>query len=201
MAAICVGNSAKGYGNRVCAVDYYDMQRLALGMLAKQGIEDITIADSQHPALHPKQSCRLLSEGSVIGELGVLHPVTIKTLGLPEAAILILDLDRIKPLGDKPKVIEPISKYPSITRDITFSVSNKTQANDISEALLQANISDLVKISVADVYTSDAQPESKSITWSLTFQSHDKTLTDREIEAAMRVVRDTTNHLISPVDA
>ena len=46
LAAICVGNSAKGYGNRVCTVDYYDMQSLALGLLAKQGIESITITDS-----------------------------------------------------------------------------------------------------------------------------------------------------------
>jgi phenylalanyl-tRNA synthetase beta chain len=189
LAAICVGNSTKGYGNRVCTVDYYDMQSLALGLLAKHGMESITVADSRHPALHPKQSCRLLYQGNVVGEVGVLHPATSKALSLPEAALLILYLDQMDTLSGQPKTIKPTSKYPSITRDITFTVSSNTMTSDISEVLVQAQIPHLIKMSVVDVYTPDSELESKRITWSLSFQSHDKTLTDKEIEAAMQVVR------------
>ena len=189
LAAICVGNSARGYGNRVCTVDYYDMQSLALGLLAKHGMESITITDSLHPALHPKQSCRLMYQGSVVGEVGVLHPATSKALSLPEAALLILHLDQVDTLSSQSKTIDPTSKYPSITRDITFVVSSNTKASDISEALVQAQIPHLIKMSVVDVYTPDSHLESKSITWSLSFQSHDKTLTDKEIESAMQGVR------------
>ncbi|MEC7030676.1 MAG: hypothetical protein VXW87_03330 [Pseudomonadota bacterium] len=187
LAAICIGNANKGLHNSNTSVDYYDMQRVAINVLAHLGISQVSIAKSHHPALHPKQSSCIIHLNNVVGEIGMLHPTTQNTLGLPSAGVILIYLDKL--IVQDSKIISPPSKYPSITRDITLTVLDTLQVDEIDSAINQAEVAYLAKYIVSDIYQQEGDSSSKSITWSFTFKSDEKTLTDKEINSSVSQIR------------
>ncbi len=186
IAAICVGHAEIGYDNRNQEVDYYDMQRMVFALLKQYGITTAALAESNHRALHPKQSSQIVYQSKVIGQIGILHPATQKTLGLPKTGIISIQLDKLR--NQTTQEIKLPSRFPSIRRDITVKVSINSKASDIEYAINKANIPNLAHLEIVDVYY-DAEDRDKSLTWSLTFQSMSHTLTDKDIESAIDEIK------------
>ena len=75
-----------------------------------------------------------------------------------------------------------IPKYPSIIKDVAFSVDKNIYSEDIEKVIKKAGGRLLTNIEVFDVYTGEHVEEGKkSIAYSLTFSDSKKTLTDDEV--------------------
>ena len=84
-----------------------------------------------------------------------------------------------------------ISKYPTVKKDIAIVVDKNITAGDIAMQIKKAAGSLLINSEVFDVYTGAGIEEGKkSLAYSLTFGSNDRTLTDEEINAILEKIID-----------
>lgn len=77
---------------------------------------------------------------------------------------------------------KPFSMYPAMSRDIALWVTQGVQPEEVQE-VLEANATELrVRTTLVDVFTKEGRT---SYAFRLVFQSHEKTLTDEEVNAIM----------------
>ena len=88
----------------------------------------------------------------------------------------------------------PVSEFPSSSRDLSFSVKNIDKYNELQEYLLTYE-SDLIKeIFIFDFYNNINNNEIK-IGFRFVFQSYQATITDNEINNTMEVIMAYTNSI------
>jgi phenylalanyl-tRNA synthetase beta chain len=75
----------------------------------------------------------------------------------------------------------PISRHQELTRDLALIVDQDVLAQDIQDSIVQSGGELLRSVALFDVYTGDPIPAGKkNLTYSLVFQSQERTLTDAE---------------------
>lgn len=137
---------------------------------------------------HPHKYANILLNGDNIGSIGVLHPEVVFNYRLKgQIALLEINLENIIPLVDNFSSYTPLSIYPEITRDLSFWIPLDIQYRDIEEFIKKLDISLLTTTIVKDIYT-DKTNNKKSITFTLTFQSKEKTLTDTEVSKLIQFI-------------
>ncbi len=86
------------------------------------------------------------------------------------------------------KIYRHLPKYPVTTRDLAFVVDAATPVLVLEKAIRQAISSSILeKLELFDVYTGDqVGKDKKSVAFSLKFRASDRTLTDEEVDAAVK---------------
>ncbi|MGH8254046.1 MAG: phenylalanine--tRNA ligase subunit beta, partial [Steroidobacteraceae bacterium] len=74
------------------------------------------------PGLHPGRSAQIVRDGSVIGQLGELHPALLRELDFTYGPLLF-ELDFAAATSNAPVRYAPISSFPQLRRDISFTVA------------------------------------------------------------------------------
>ncbi|MDO8953405.1 MAG: phenylalanine--tRNA ligase subunit beta [Gammaproteobacteria bacterium] len=169
--------------------DFYDGKadlEAVLSLCAKQGFE--FIATDSIAYLHPGKSALVLEKGVAIGYIGALHPTLIQAFGLNfEPFVFELNLASLS-ASSLPTLL-PVSKFPSIRRDIAIEVAEAVSAEQIKAAISKAAGPLLQNTWVFDVYRGGKLPEGKkSIALGLILQNLSSTLTEEEIVAIMTKV-------------
>ncbi|OEZ33900.1 phenylalanine--tRNA ligase subunit beta [Francisella endosymbiont of Amblyomma maculatum] len=130
--------------------------------------------------LHPGQSAYILTNGNRIGVIGVIHPCILKTFQIKAKVPIVFELDLAILTKKQIPSFEKISKYPSVTRDISFLVDKFVFAGDIIKAIKDLDINILKDVSIFDVYENQ-HDQKKSIALSMLFQDNLQTLDDKVI--------------------
>jgi phenylalanyl-tRNA synthetase beta chain len=99
-----------------------------------------------------------------------------------EAALAAeLDLERILGLIPDGHLVEPLPAYPAVMEDIAVIVDKALPAAEVTYAIRQTGGFLLKQVELFDVYEGGSIPAGKkSLAYHLTFQSANKTLTDKE---------------------
>ncbi len=178
-------------------IDFFDVKAdvQALFDLAEGEVQFVA---SQHSALHPGQTAEILSlQGEKIGWLGMLHPTLEKQLGFDTQVFLFeLDLDLMlnKPLP----TFKPLSKYPSVRRDIALIVKEEVCVSEIINCIKWCAEQALQNIVIFDIYRGKGVEEgSKSVAVSLILQDFSQTLTDSQIDAIFSTLLDNLTTTIN----
>ncbi|HSX41427.1 MAG TPA: phenylalanine--tRNA ligase subunit beta [Candidatus Saccharimonadales bacterium] len=130
-------------------------------------------------AAHPANSGMLYLNGQHAGVIGQLHPSAVSAQKLRgEVSFLELNWDKFLAAA-KPKVYREISRFPSITRDLSVVVNRQVTWFEIEEAL-----KDLAPQFIGDFYGKDLPEGKKVMTVRLEFSDLSRTLTDDEADAA-----------------
>lgn len=157
-----------------------------------------TFEPVSHPALHPGRAARVLLDGREIGVVGELHPRWRQSWELPSAPVLFeLDMDavdeRVVPAA------QPVPKHQAVERDIAVVLAESVTHGALMKAIDAAPTQGLLQRAVLfDIYRPQpgaaggalAQGE-KSMAVRLTFQSAGATLTDEQVDPAVRAVIDS----------
>lgn len=178
--------------------------------LARQlGIEvayESLAGSSTSPVVAPFEAKRsaIISDkktGQYIGVIGEYKKVVQRNFKLPEyVAGFELDMDTLVELAQQVEAqYRPLSRYPSVERDISLKVDGDMAYEKVVGALkdalpqggLDAAIAPLGIYQPADVAT-------KNITFRITLTSHEKTLTNAEVNA---IVDDVSGKLGSAIGA
>jgi phenylalanyl-tRNA synthetase beta chain len=131
-----------------------------------------TFERGEHPLLHPGKSAR-----TPAGDVGELHPRLLDG----EWGAFELDLADLFASSHEPVVYEDFITYPAIRQDIAVSVPEHVPVGDLVAAAREASGDELVEIRVFDVYRGEQVGAGrKSVALALTFQSHERTLTDED---------------------
>jgi phenylalanyl-tRNA synthetase beta chain len=98
-----------------------------------------------------------------------------------------IDLDAVEQTGATRETrVEPLPKYPSVTRDISVVVDDTLPAADVRRTVRDAAPATLVRVREFDRYQGQGVPDGRvSLSLRLTFRSPERTLTDAEVQSAM----------------
>ena len=90
-----------------------------------------------------------------------------------------------------------ISKYPEISKDLAIVVDKNISADEIAKLIKKAAGALLTKTEIFDVYEGVNIPKNKrSIAYSLSFGTMDRTLTDEEINNIMsKIIENLQNKI------
>lgn len=185
------------WGQKTRKVDFFDIKADVQAMFALTG-RAVQFSSARQSALHPGQTAEILShEGEAIGWLGMLHPMLEKQLGF-DTEIFLFELDQTLLLNKRIPRFKPLSKYPSVRRDLALIVKEEVSSDDIISCIQCRAEQALQGVVIFDVYRGKGVDEgSKSIALSLILQDDSQTLTDFEIDAILNRMLETLTNKIN----
>ena len=142
------------------------------------------------PWLHPGRSALISIDGATCGFLGELHPRIVSQFDLAHAPIVFeLDVDAL--LAAPLPVAKPVSKFPAVRRDMAVVVDETVSAAALQAALDAVKPPHVDRIEPFDVYRGPRLPAGKkSLAILVLMQDTERTLTDADIDATMRLLTD-----------
>ncbi len=173
----CVGM----YGKEV---DFFVLKGVVESVLNNVGLKGYEIEpETTNLTFHPGRCAKIVYNNIYIGTFGELHPDVIENYNLGQRVYVAeIDIDTVFENITLTKSYNPLPKYPSTSRDIALIVKDEVFVKQI-EDIIKSNGEDLVEsYKLFDVYKG-AQIEKghKSIAYSITYRSKDKTLTDEDV--------------------
>ncbi len=176
------------WGEQQREIDFYDVKQDLVNVLKTLGLAPCEWRLGADEALHPGQSAAIESDGKIIGKLGMLHPQVARHFDVERAVVVFeIELDYL-PSNVRPSYV-PVSKFPSVRRDISIVLNKGVSAADIVNAVREAAGNQLRDLQLFDEYRGQGiDSDKKSLTLGLIFQAHSSTLKDEEIEETMKRV-------------
>ncbi len=131
----------------------------------------------------------VLIGGEVAGGMGQLAPSRAKALELRgDVLVLELQVAALRKLDGGEKKFLPLSRFPSVTRDLALVVGRTAPNGEIVAALRGAGETLLSSVQLFDVFTDDKgekiAADKKSLAYSLTYRDESRTLKTEEVNAA-----------------
>ena len=181
------GEFFKGIDNRK-QVDFYILKGIVEEILDSLGYENrySFVKPKDIPEeFHPGQTADIIVNGKKYGIMGLLHPeVTENKVFVSE-----INLSKLFELKTGKMKYKEISKFPGSKKDLSIVVDKNIESLNIAKVMKKAGGNNLTSVEAFDVYEGKGIEEGKkSLAFSLTFGSQDKTLTDEEINPAIEKI-------------
>lgn len=188
--AITGRRNAQGWNQANDMVDFYDAKGIIEELLANLRVTRYTVEAGTRYAMHPGKTALFKKGRDVIATVGEVHPAVLSAYGITKPVYIFeLDATTVMKYMAKDLKYKALPKYPATSRDLAMLVDVDVNAADIEKAMTKAAGQNLTQITLFDVYTGKQVEEGKkSLAFSLTFQSNDKTLTDAEIDPAIEKI-------------
>ncbi|HYW58027.1 MAG TPA: phenylalanine--tRNA ligase subunit beta [Polaromonas sp.] len=182
--------AALQWGQSDAGVDFFDVKGDVQSLLAPL---QAVFSPATHPAMHPGRCASVTIGGVDVGFVGELHPRWRQSYELPHAPVLFeLALDAV--LTRPVPAFKSVSKLQPVERDIAVIVAEGVTHAAVMAAIHGADTRDLLKsANLFDIYrpqqaNASMQLGEKSLAVRLVLGSEDATLTDEQIESAVKAV-------------
>ncbi len=165
--------------------DFFDLKAdvvalLSLGSGSASAVHYFESEDSPVPCLHPGRSARIVHDGRVIGHLGEMHPALVRELDFTYVPMLF-ELDYAAVVDAHVVRYQPLSSFPQIRRDISFTVPISETFGRIADRVSVAASTRLHELRVFDIYQGQGvESGRKSVALGLILQDLSRTLTDAD---------------------
>ncbi len=189
VAFVLAGQVGEGLHAEDRPYDVLDAKGIVEALLDGVGVRWRLEPGARRP-LHPVRSGVVVVDDRPAGTVGELHPAEAARLDLPgRVALAELDVDA---LGIRAGVIpshRDVPRFPPVRRDLAFVLADDVPARAVHDELLAAGGELLDRAVLFDVFAGGGLPEGhRSLAFSLEFRAPDRTLTDEEIEPAVRAI-------------
>lgn len=173
-------------------IDFFELKGVVEEFMAKAGMKErVKYSVSDRPYLHPGRQADIYYDGVRIGYIGQVHPLTAKAYDMAkaEAYIAVLDMPEIVKRASFEPRYSGIVRFPSVSRDLSMVVPKNVSAQDIDDIIVQRGGKILESFRLFDLYEGSQIGEGyKSIAYTVVFRAKDKTLSDDDINAAMKKI-------------
>ena len=174
-------------------VDFFDAKGDVQALLAPR---QARFEVGSHPAMHPGRCAEVYLDGVSIGFVGELHPRWRQAWALPTAPVLFeLDLQAV--LARELPAFHPVPKAQPVERDLAVVVQDGISHDAVMTAVRAAETGGLLQeVRLFDLYKPQQAAAGiavgeKSLAVRLTLGDPAQTLTDEQIEGALRSVVDS----------
>jgi phenylalanyl-tRNA synthetase beta chain len=172
--------------------DFYTMKGVVEEFLTQLGMHEVIEYNSKagKSFLHPGRQALVTYEGKVIGYLGEIHPLAQKKYGIGDRVyVAVLDMPEILPFVSFDHKFTGIAKFPAVTRDLSMLIPKEIEAAAIEKVIRQRGGKILESLKLFDIYEGEqVEAGFKSMAYSLSFRSKEKTLEENDITAAMKKI-------------
>lgn len=180
----------KGWSQDAAQVDFYDAKGIVEELMASLSIGNYSVEAGTHYALHPGKTAVFKKGRDVLITVGEVHPAVAEALGIRKKIYVFeADIDTLQKFAAKKFSLEPLPKYPSISRDLAILVDHDTAAGDVERVITKSGGNFLKGVTLFDVYTGERiSDDKKSLAFAIEFRSNERTLTDAEADAAFQKI-------------
>jgi phenylalanyl-tRNA synthetase beta chain len=130
-------------------------------------------------------SAELFIDGTQVGMIGEINPLSINKFNLPTSSVVIfeLNLSQITQFLPKQKsFFVPFSRYPAAIRDLALVVKSEISAEQIETVIRKEAF--VTRVSLFDLYEGGSlSPGEKSLAFRVEVQSSEGTLTTEQLDA------------------
>jgi len=179
------------------AYDFFDLKGRVETLMSALYL-DVTYSAAENPTFHPGRCAQVVLNGQVLGVLGELHPLVQANYDVPSPILAAdLELDALLSAAPGGYALRPVPEFPPVLEDIAVIVDESVPAAQVESLILQTGGDMLAAVRLFDVYRGgQIGVEKKSLAFSLTYQSFEKTLTDEDASRIRdRIVKRLTEEL------
>lgn len=171
-------------------MDYFYLKGILTSLFADLGILDVLYEAQSIPGYHPGRTALISCQGQELGVLGEIHPLVSENYDIKvRACAFELDIETMFNLARPNALMESITRYPAMERDIAVVLPEEVEASRAIAAIKKINSPLLRGAEIFDLFTGGNLPAGfKSMAFRLTFQSGDRTLKEEEINPLMEQV-------------
>jgi len=180
---LLAGSEKQNWLKDTTKFDFFYLKGILEKLLNEFGIINYTFDNDVIPLFKIGESARVLLNDKVLGYLGKISPKASKNLNVPdECFIFELDFDLFYMETDFELNLEELPKYPSINLDIALVVDENIKSGVLEEIIKEKGSHLVEDIILFDMYKGKPLPEGKkSLAYSITYRSNEKTLTFDEV--------------------
>lgn len=181
---ICLGMYGKEF-------DFFTVKGVVEQLLERLNISNVSyLPCKENPTFHPGRCAQISKDDKIFGIIGEVHPQVSDNYDIGTKAYLArLDIKTLMSITDGEKQYKPLPKYPSSTRDVSVLCDKDLPVIEIDTAIRNAVGNILENLVLFDVYTGEQVPEGKkSVAYNIVMRSPDSTLSDEQLDAAMKRV-------------
>jgi phenylalanyl-tRNA synthetase beta chain len=170
--------------------DFWLLKGILQETLDGMGMMGVSWERGEHPTLRQGHCALVRIGGEPIGHVGEVAATVQEEFGLPRKAYVAeLDVETILDHATLYRPYSPLSRYPAALRDLAILADDRDEcsAAELLNAMREAGGELLAHVEPFDVFIDPQRlgEGKRSIAFSLTFQSPERTLTDEEVNAAM----------------
>lgn len=171
--------------------DFYSIKGVIEALFEKVGIYDCTyVACKDNPTYHGGRCAEILSGDKKLGIIGQIHPSVSAEFKIDtDVYAAIIDFEVLSELADMQRHYVPLPKFPAVTRDIAVTLDKDVEVGEIVK-IIKANRKGIIEsYNLFDIYEGiQVGKGKKSVAYSLTFRSADKTLTDDDVNPIVNTI-------------
>ena len=174
--------------------DFYHMKGIVEGLFALLGIESSRYKferySSNKEELHPGKSAKIIFQNNCIGVFGELHPIALKEFGFKSNVVALeMNLEALLEAKVSLAKMSPISKFPSVSRDLAMLVDKSVPASDIIRVIKTSGKGLVKDARIFDIYEGSGIADNlKSVAVNIVF-GKEETLTDKEINDVLDKIK------------
>ncbi|MBO8158607.1 phenylalanine--tRNA ligase subunit beta [Thermosyntropha sp.] len=190
LGAAVSGSSEINWLKHKLAMDFFFLKGIVEDMLRRLGINDYEFRRTAHPSFHPGRTAAVYCSGEEIGIIGEIHPEVGANFDLRDRVCAFeFDLDKLFALSGRKMMMESITKYPAVERDIAVLLKSDITAGQAVQVIKESDDTILKEVVVFDLYTGEQVKEGyKSMAFRLKFQSNERTLTENEVNEKVNLI-------------
>jgi phenylalanyl-tRNA synthetase beta chain len=184
IAGVVVGSAvAEQWGVKKRRTDFFDVKGDIESLLElTQAPAEFQFDAGSETWLHPGQSARLRRGERIVGHLGALHPERARALDVEED-VYVFELDVAEIQSRPVPRAQPVSRFPSVRRDIAVVVPEAVSFAQIEACVRAAAGEGLAELLVFDQYSGENLGFGvKSLAIGLILQNSYRTLTDADAD-------------------
>jgi phenylalanyl-tRNA synthetase beta chain len=173
---------------------FYRMKSVLDASVAALSAPACTYDRASSELFHPGRCAAVMLGGRQLGYIGELHPSVTSRMHI-DGRVVAFEID-VQPVLEAAHVLraQPLPRFPAVERDLAVVVEETVAAGallaSIKELAGDAGAAALERAQAFDEYRGSQVPDGhKSIAFTLTFRSPERTLTDAEVDRVMSEIR------------
>jgi phenylalanyl-tRNA synthetase beta chain len=188
LAAIATAGTTADSGR----VAFYRLKSVLDACVGGLSAPSLTYQRGAAELFHPGRCAAVTIEGRQLGYLGELHPTVVSSVKLEGRVVAFeIDMEPVLVASRLPRA-QALPRFPAVARDLAVVVGEHVAAGTLLASITEA-ASDLLETARAfdEYHGAQVQAGFKSIAFTLTFRSPERTLTDAEVDKVMGEIKQT----------
>src|SRR5438094_104164 len=183
LAAVATAGPSGAAGEKA----FREMKSVLDGCVASLHAPACTYQRAAAQLFHPGRCAAVVLDGRQLGYLGELHPTVVGGTG--RVVAFEIDVEPVLAASRTPRA-QPLARYPAVARDLAVVVEETVAAGAVLQAIKESGGELLEQARAFDEYHGAQVPEGhKSIAFTLTFRSPERTLTDAKVDEVMSEIK------------
>ena len=187
LGIIAAGNyENKNWANDPSKLNFYVLKSHVERLLHNLKIE-FNFSQNEDTDFYSNKSANIISNNKIVGSIGFINEKKLTELNSKIKDVLYAELNLDNLLNNKNQInkYQKTSAYPQAIRDLSLRVDKNILSDQISDIIKENSL--VTDLNVIDVYN-DLEPEKKSITFRITYQSFNETLNNNKIDESQNKI-------------